>query len=508
MFETTTKMQKIVVTSTAVTGAVLAAPVVADAAFGTDTLHPEMTNDDVTKLQDLLRDKGYFTYHTSTGYFGEQTKAAVLSFQRQHHLTADGIVGPQTFSVLLSERSAPSAETVSASAVASSAQKSKVKLDSSTVLRIGDKSAEVTELQRQLQSLGFYNDEPDGHYGRRTAAAVRQFQQSEQLAVDGIAGPQTLAALKGVQRAEKPASSSSSPEASNTFKVLSIGDQNNDVAQLQRQLKDYGYYNKDITGVYGPMTEKAVRQFQKQNNLQADGLAGPMTLNKLRNNPAAAKVEAGVQAEATSISSLLRYQSRGPEVEALQKQLQQLGYMKMEATGIYGEVTEKAVRSFQKAHGLEADGVAGPMTTKKMQDVLSGGSSHAKPETAAPPTGSKIDVTNLVADAAEHVGTPYVWGGTSTSGFDCSGFLQYVFKENGVNLPRTVAGIYDAGTAVKSPRVGDIVFFETYQPGASHAGIYLGNDQFIHAGSSTGVTVSNLNASYWKERYLGAKRYF
>jgi peptidoglycan DL-endopeptidase LytE len=118
---------------------------------------------------------------------------------------------------------------------------------------------------------------------------------------------------------------------------------------------------------------------------------------------------------------------------------------------------------------------------------------------------SASKVNTLVAESKKYMDSPYVWGGTSPSGFDCSGYLNYVFAKVGVSLPRTVATIWRETTTVANPRVGDIVFFETYTSGPSHAGIYLGNNKFIHAGSSTGVTISDFTSSYWKNRYLGAK---
>ncbi|HEY3676653.1 MAG TPA: C40 family peptidase [Candidatus Tumulicola sp.] len=113
----------------------------------------------------------------------------------------------------------------------------------------------------------------------------------------------------------------------------------------------------------------------------------------------------------------------------------------------------------------------------------------------------------LTHSALRFLGTPYVFGGTTPAGFDCSAFVQHVFAIAGISLPRTADAQYDVGKpATGGPRPGDLVFFQTYESGASHVGIYLGRGKFVHASSSHGVMVSQLSESYWASRYLGAKR--
>ncbi|MDR4949719.1 C40 family peptidase [Neobacillus cucumis] len=138
----------------------------------------------------------------------------------------------------------------------------------------------------------------------------------------------------------------------------------------------------------------------------------------------------------------------------------------------------------------------------KVGQVLKVPGTTGSVETPAPAPAFNVDA--LIAEAKKYIGVPYVWGGSTPSGFDCSGFLNYVFAKQGVSIPRTVATIWDAGTPVSTPQKGDIVFFNT-TGGPSHAGLYIGNNQFIHAGSSTGVTITDMSNSYWKPRYLGAK---
>ncbi|WP_332651198.1 C40 family peptidase [Lysinibacillus sp. 54212] len=118
--------------------------------------------------------------------------------------------------------------------------------------------------------------------------------------------------------------------------------------------------------------------------------------------------------------------------------------------------------------------------------------------------------SQLTSIASKYIGVKYSYGGTTSKGFDCSGYVRQVFKELGVSLPRSSGEMYKKGTAVKKADLqkGDLVFFKTSSRSAvSHVGIYVGNNKFIHSSTSKGVVTTNINDKYyWGARYVGAKR--
>ena len=128
---------------------------------------------------------------------------------------------------------------------------------------------------------------------------------------------------------------------------------------------------------------------------------------------------------------------------------------------------------------------------------------------ASPGALVPANARELVDAALKLVGTPYRDGGSTPAGFDCSGFVQYVFAQEGVRLPRTVGELAETGAPVEAARIraGDLLFFTTTAPGPTHVAIALGDGRFVHAPSSRGVVrVDGFVGSYWPPRFLFSRR--
>lgn len=280
--------------------------------------------------------------------------------------------------------------------------------------------------------------------------------------------------------------------------VISYKEHGEIVSNIQHKLQKTGHYEDKIDGVYGLLTEHAVKGFQSSNNLEVTGAVDYETMQRL------IQEEKRIQfAQIAHIIDEISFSEQSDKVKQVQEILFYYGYYDGTIDGIYGPLTENAISKLYSDNILQnSSEELSESTTTSVQEIEE-------------ETNETIDVVHVTADSTSQsvihtatslIGTPYSWGGTSPNGFDCSGFIQFVYDQHDITIPRTVNEIWNFATEVGEPSIGDLVFFETYQAGPSHLGLYIGNNEFIHAGSSNGVQTSHLNESYWQSRYLGAKR--
>lgn len=217
-------------------------------------------------------------------------------------------------------------------------------------------------------------------------------------------------------------------------------------------------------------------------------------------------------------SPTLSRDARGREVLILQQQLQRIGYVITDLDGEFGDETENAVKEFQRDQDLTVTGVVNNATWRALKNAKPGKKNSSKKGTEAFENDGKLvpfgkilmdreKAAAIIETGRKYMGVPYVFGGTTPAGFDCSGFVQYVFKQHGIMIPRLADEQYKLGKTVKTGELlpGDLVFFSTYEAGASHCGIYLGDGQFLHTSSSRGVRVDSLDNEYWAPKFLGGK---
>ena len=201
---------------------------------------------------------------------------------------------------------------------------------------------------------------------------------------------------------------------------------------------------------------------------------------------------------------------KNDDVVTMQKRLKELGYFTATCTGLYGDKTVAAVKTFQKKNNLTADGIAGSKTLSAMY------SASAVPGAMTEDEKLKAKIDNMIEIAQSYMGAKYVRGGNGPKSFDCSGFTTRVFREAySYTMPRTAytQGYNNFGRKINSMselKRGDLVFFNTNKNDSDrcdHVGIYMGKNQFIHASSTEGkIVISDISKRWWAEIFSWGKR--
>ena len=245
--------------------------------------------------------------------------------------------------------------------------------DSDDVLQKGDSGSEVKELQQRLKELGYYSSSCDGNFGNVTVNAVKAFQKKNGLTQTGIVDAATQKKLDSTSavKANGSTATTTTTTTTTTDGTLKKGDSGTAVKELQKRLKELGYYTSSIDGSYGAQTVAAVKAFQKKNGLTADGVAGSTTLKKLNSTSAVAATTSttSTTTTTTTTTTTLKKGDKGDAVKALQTRLKALGYYNTTVDSDYGAQTVAAVKAFQKKNGLTQTGTADATTLKAINST-------------------------------------------------------------------------------------------------------------------------------------------
>jgi len=451
-----------------------------------DYLRVGMKHPIVQKLQQRLMDLGFMDNDEPTENYGEVTQSAVKIYQRQNKLAQDGIVGPETLQAILS----PDAKYYAAQS--------------------GDDGEDIRRIQSRLYEMGYLATENlvTGHFGESTEEAVKKMQSVNGLEQDGKVGRKTMNLLYSED--VKP-------------NMLSFGEKSDVVLAAQKRLKLLGYMTSEPDGNYGNDTVLAVKMFQSKNDQVVDGYLGPSTRIVLNSSDA--------------VPNGLGLGDSGESIRKVQNMLSKLGYMSSaNVTGYYGEVTENAVKLFQRTNNLGADGLVGAQTMA----MLTGGNAKkapanrpqqnnntgsSRPQTANNNTGgggggnsgsSSIPNTGsasgsaaaLINVASSKLGCPYVWGAKGPNAFDCSGFVYWCLNQVGVRQSYITSsgwrsvGKYTRISNFSDLRAGDIIVV------SGHVGIVAGGGTVIDASSSGGRVVHRSLSSWWSRNFVCGWRIF
>ena len=338
-------------------------------------------------VQKRLKELGYLK-GSADGKFGAASAEALIAFQKRHGLTQDGVAGASTQNLLFSNLALPAAGEVTPVPTTTP-----LTAENAIVIQIGTRGSAVLSLQKRLTELGYYTAKMDSDYKAADRDAVRAFQKNNGLKADGVAGYETqkvLYSTSAVPGALLTPTPTPAPTPTAALSTLRQGDNNNQVKAMQQRLIQLGYLTGTADGNYGSGTANAVKDFQKRNDLMADGVAGFTTLNKLYSTTASAMPTA----TPAPTASILKQGDKNDAVRLMQQSLINLGYLRGTADGVFGANTLLALKAFQTTNGLPSDGVAGQKTLTALS------SSTAKPAPTVPGSTATPKPTAPPADAA------------------------------------------------------------------------------------------------------------
>lgn len=289
------------------------------------------------------------------------------------------------------------------------------------------------------------------------------------------------------------------------------GAEGEDVMALQKRLMELGYLAIDEpTSYFGAATKAALKLFQRQHDLQQDGICGNETIAQIYSDDA--KPYVMLEGE------------EGDDIESFQEQLVELGYLESnQVTGYYGTDTVDAVKEFQRRNYLTKDGKAGEKTLEainspdarvsyvKEQEIIA---EKKKQAALAKASSAEGRIDKMISIAKKQLGDTYILGKSGPDSFDCSGLVYYCLRQvnvytrrlNAAGLSRTTS--WTKITSLSDVKKGDLLFFKSDDSSTiGHVGIYIGGGEMIDASSANGKVVRrSAKSSYWRRNFVVARR--
>ena len=292
---------------------------------------------------------------------------------------------------------------------------------------------------------------------------------------------------------------------------LEKGNDGEDVLEIQQRLMKLGYLAIDEpTSHYGKATREAVRIFQRQHELDQDGIIGNQTYDLLMSDGAQKYV--------------MKEGAEGKDIKDFQDKLYELGYLESnQITGYYGTDTVSAVMEFQKRNNLKQDGKTGELTLEAINSdeavvSLSKEKEIEEERKAAEKAAAKVSaegrINSMIMAAKAQLGKPYVLGSKGPDEYDCSGLAYYCLRKANVYCRRLDASGYSRTkswkkiTSLDDIKRGDLLFFVSEgSTSVGHVGIYVGSGDMIDASSANGKVVRrSCKTGFWKRNFYCARR--